>query len=128
MTLDVRQRTDPTFLLLPLAMMVCLASVAWCDEPAERRRAQLLEQMRDLAGKTEVACAAEGTPPVFNKTPVFRYDDQPRGFIDATMWVWTVEGRPLAFQKIEAKYHTKTNQPQWGFCFTSVSRETISAK
>jgi hypothetical protein len=44
------------------------------------------------------------------------------------MWVWTEDGRPVAFQKIEAKYHVENNQPQWGYCFTSVSPELLAVQ
>ncbi|HEX5445347.1 MAG TPA: hypothetical protein VFW87_16095 [Pirellulales bacterium] len=58
-------------------------------------------------------------------SPVFRYDDQPRHFIDATMWVWTDRGRPVAFEKIEAM---RQNEPAWGYCFTSVAEGLIEAQ
>ncbi len=36
---------------------------------------------------------------VLHPKPVFRYSDQPRFFYDATLWVWTVDGLPVAMQK-----------------------------
>jgi hypothetical protein len=98
------------------------------DDRSERRRAQLLDQMRTLAEQTHVAYVHDGPTLTLNKNPVFRYDDQPRRFIDATLWVWTDDGRPVAFQKIEAKYHVESDQPQWGYCFTSVSPELLAVR
>lgn len=96
--------------------------------PSEKHRAELLAQMKGVAQTTEVTIKGSSVKPELISTPVFRYDDQPRRFIDATMWVWTVGGRPVAVEKIEAMFHGDTDIPTWGYCFTSVSSELISAK
>jgi hypothetical protein len=54
--------------------------------------------------------------------PVFRYDDQPRRILDATLWVWMDGGRPVAFQKIEA---VDRGRPKWSFYSTSFSPQLI---
>lgn len=97
------------------------------DEDRERLRARLLEQMRGLASQSVVEFVDDraGGQPQFVDKPVFRYDDQPRRFIDATVWVWTHAGRPVAFQKIEARENVDTGAPQWGFCFTSLASQRI---
>jgi hypothetical protein len=81
--------------------------------------------MRTLAEETKILVGEQQRAAQLVENPVFRYDDQPRLFIDATMWVWTDGGRPVAFQKIEAKLHQSTGVPQWGYCFTSVSAENL---
>jgi hypothetical protein len=113
-----------------LAAMVMFASVCRTDEPNERQRAQLLAQMRSLAEHTKVQFAEGGRQPELVKDPAFRYDDQPRRFIDATLWVWTDQGRPVAFQKIEAVESGDNNpsSPHWQYCFTSVSSDLLSAE
>ncbi len=114
--------------MLAAALAVLGSSApAWGDEKTERRRTQLLAEMRALAEQSTVTYESGAAQPKLVEKPVFRYDDQPRRFIDATMWVWTDEGRPVAFQKIEAEYHVTTDQPQWGYCFTSVSENLIAA-
>jgi hypothetical protein len=95
------------------------------DEPAEGRRTQLLEQMRSLAEKTAVEYVSGTSQLKLVKEPVFRYDDQPRRFIDATMWIWTDGGRPVACQKVEAKLEFNTGEPLWGYCFTSLSADKL---
>lgn len=102
--------------------------VSHAQEKNERQRAQLLEQMRSLAQQTTVRFASGEREPELAKNPVFRYDDQPRRFIDATMWVWTDGGRPVACQKIEAKLHLDTSEPLWGYCFTSLSAEKLAVQ
>ena len=52
-------------------------------EKNERRRAQLLEEMRGLAQQTKVQLAKGESRIELVKEPVFRYDDQPRRFIGA---------------------------------------------
>src|SRR4051812_22881142 len=100
-----------------------LAAVAACGyaqdkAPSESHRAQYLSQMKVLAESTTVKFKSGQRKPNLLATPVFRYDDQPLRFIDATMWVWTDRGRPVAFEKIEAMIHRETGEAQWGYCFT----------
>src|SRR5215469_1687521 len=95
------------------------------DENRERQRAQLLEQMRARAEATSVRFQEGERQPKLTDAPVFRYDDQPRYFVDATMWVWTDRGRPVAFQKIEAMARAG---PEWGHCFTSVAEGLLTVK
>ena len=109
-----------------LAPVLLVGAMVRAEEPSERRREKLLAQMRSLAEETKVQI--DGEQPVAAesiKNPIFRYDDQPRRFIDATMWAWTNAGHPVAFQKIEARLHQNTSEPQWGYCFTSVAADKL---
>jgi len=107
---------------------VLLPCAALADDAREATRAKLLEQMRSLAQETKVEFAEGNSRVVFVDKPVFRYDDQPRRFIDATMWTWTHQGRPVAFQKVEAMEHQKTSAPLWGYCFTSLAEANLIAQ
>lgn len=111
-----------------ILLMLLIPLAAFADEKVERRRTALLEQMRSLAEQTELSYVEAKGKPELVKSPVFRYDDQPRRFIDATMWVWTDGGKPVAFEKVEAKYHVESNKPEWGYCFTSVTPEFVAVK
>jgi hypothetical protein len=51
--------------------------------------------------------------------PVFRYSDEERAIPDATLWVWTRNARPVAFQKVEGNNHGGGRQ--WTICFASLS-------
>jgi hypothetical protein len=55
--------------------------------------------------------------------PVFRYSDEERAIPDATLWVWTRDGRPVAFQKIEGNNHG--GGQAWTICFASLSEGLI---
>ena len=114
--------------LLSASAMLLLLGAALADEPAGRRRDALLTQMRELAEQTKVEMQDSGSQAELIPSPVFRYDDQPRRFLDATIWAWTNQGYPVAFQKIEAKLHQSTGEPQWGYCFTSLSEEKLAVQ
>jgi len=117
--------------LIGCAWVGLTALPALADEPDPkkeqlgRRREALLSEMRTLAGQTDVAYASGSGDITLHQQPVFRYDDQPRRFIDATMWIWTDGGRPVACQKIEAKYELNRGDALWGYCFTSLSADLL---
>jgi hypothetical protein len=109
-----------------LALGIALAcSASTADEPAQARREKLLTQMRELAEQTKIEIARSDCRPELVNSPVFRYDDQPRRFIDATVWAWTSQGYPVAIQKIEARLNQSTGQPEWGYCFTSLTEDKL---
>ena len=82
---------------LPLTIgLLVTAGQAMAEDGTDAVREKLLAEMRRLAEKTEVKLANQGELPELVTNPVFRYADQPRRFIDATVWVWTREGRPVA--------------------------------
>jgi hypothetical protein len=111
-------------------LAIALSAIAAADDKAVRveRRAELLKQMKGLAEASDVRFADTDKPAKLVAAPVFRYDDQPRRFIDATMWIWTDGVRPVACQKVEARWHFDTNKPEWGYCFTSLSPDLIAAR
>jgi len=114
-----------TAFALCLAALVVASEVAdadpapTADQRLEQRRTQRLEEMRGLARSTNVRYQKGSREPVLLDSPVFRYDDQPRRFLDATVWAWTDNGRPVAFQKIEAMPR------QWQFCFTALATDLV---
>ena len=58
--------------------------------------------------------------------PVLRYSDEEHRIPDATLWVWTNEGRPVAFQKVEGNDHG--GGQQWTICFASLSEGLVNVK
>ncbi|MGI8982559.1 MAG: hypothetical protein ACR2FY_25280 [Pirellulaceae bacterium] len=106
-----------------LAILVPLFGTA--DDERDARRVKMLEQMLTVARGTKVAFA-EGTGEVsLVEKPTFRYDDQPRRLIDATVWTWMYDGRPIAFQKIEA---LDRDSKQWQICFTSLAEHPLQVQ
>jgi len=108
--------------------VLVLAAGLAAQEPRQGVRAELLTQMRALAEQTKVTYESGTRQPKLAEQPVFRYDDQPRRFIDATVWAWIDGGRPVAFQKVEASIDDVTGMAKWGYCFASLSENRIAAE
>jgi hypothetical protein len=108
---------------IALAVVLCWATSILLAETPPAAREAMLEQMRALAKETRIGVVDSQDSVELVNSPVFRYDDQPRRFIDATLWAWTVQGRPVAFQKIEAVEYGDAKAPSstWQYCFASMS-------
>src|SRR5581483_7830029 len=88
---------------MPLVVLLfTLPSLAFSEDQNDNAKSMLLADMRSLAKGTSVHYKKREGKIEFRDFPILRYDDQPRRFLDATMWVWTDSGRPVAFEKIEA--------------------------
>lgn len=95
-------------------------------EPLSKPGAERLESMRSIARGIVVEDEEAKAPLKLRDEPVFRYSDQPRGFIDASLWVWMQDDRPAAFQKIEVI--ERGDLRQWGYCFGSFSEHELSVR
>jgi len=107
------------------------------DQPAAEsdaiaaRRAARLANMKRLAVQIQMRQADAEVKPYFeiSPDPLFRYSDQPRGFVDATLWAWGTKGatgRPAVLAKVEAAI-TPANEPYWHFCVVSLADELVTA-
>ncbi len=113
--------------LLLTAALLTSFGISLAEEGSSLTREKLLSQMRSRAEQTKVAFAEGVRGPQLARNPVFRYSDQPRRFIDATMWVWTDKGRPVAFQKIEAVDYGDPPRAAalWQTCFASTALDRL---
>lgn len=98
---------------------------------AKEQRAARLMAMRVLAGKFEMQGSTTEDKEHFDLRvdPIFRYSDQPRGFVDATLWAWAPPGstgRPAVIAKVEAAV-SQSNVPYWHFCVVSLADELVTA-
>ena len=66
------------------------------EKPDERLAEKRLEVMRDYARGLKFRAAVRDWPTQVEPTPIFRYDDQTRGYVDGTVWRLGAKGRPLA--------------------------------
>jgi hypothetical protein len=84
--------------------------------------------MRERAEAVEVQVAGSERLPAarFVSEPLFRYSDEPRRIVDATLWCFEQDGRPAALLKIE-KYATAPRNQPWLYCLASLSTELIRA-
>lgn len=100
-------------------------------EPAIRQRAERLQEMRAKVAQFSLARSKTGDDKSIHlrPDPIFRYSDQPRGFLDATLWAWETaggSGRPVAIAKVELAID-ETKTPFWQFCIASLADEPITA-
>lgn len=59
--------------------------------------------------------------------PVMRYSDSLRGFRDATLWLWTANGRPVAIEKVE-DLRNADKAPRWLTCMATLAPEKIETR
>ena len=112
-----------------LCLMVLLAAERQtrCEDGSERddakkQRAAMLERMRKRAASAKVYQLVDGKriEATLVRDPLMRYDDQPNRFYDATLWIWTSNGRPVAVCKIEDHRPVKGGA-LWMNCLGSLS-------
>jgi hypothetical protein len=114
-------------IVLLWALIIVSAPLPATDDPPPEPEALKLERaarllkMRALAGQFDITSAAGDDSPQLELRgePLFRYSDQPRGFLDATLWAWGPPGRPAAVAKVEAALNGKV--PYWQYCVASLA-------
>ncbi len=124
-----------------IVLIWCFVVASWgaraddADEDADKQAAQARKErftnyMRDFAESTAIRLAAvNGEPEQTAKLvpqPVFRYSDEERFIPDATLWVWTRDARPVAFQKVEGNNHG--GGQMWTICFASLSEGLLNVR
>jgi hypothetical protein len=105
-------------------------TAALADDKSDASERQALRQeLRRRSEETEVYEIRGGAQVAgqWVAEPLFRYSDQPRDILDAAVWTWLVDGRPIAFQKVEAYRDGPTNSKRI-YCLTSLSPGRISAE
>jgi hypothetical protein len=76
------------------------------DQPDKRDLArQRLEIMASRIKSLAVSSTGADFPDRMKTTPLFRYDDETRGYVDGTIWRLGEQGRPLAI--VTAELHPK---------------------
>jgi hypothetical protein len=95
-------------------------------EQAKESTERLANMRRRAEGTRVVAITGDRRDEIpMRSEPVFRYADQPRGIVDATLWVWGEPGRPVVLQKVEYFPPTPTN---WTYCLASLSSGLVGAE
>jgi hypothetical protein len=96
-------------------------------ESGKAQREARLAEMRERAEAFEVVVAGQREPARLRAEPLFRYSDQPRGFVDATLWGWGKMGRPMVLAKVEMAV-TAGGRPFWQFCMASMADGPLEVK
>lgn len=117
---------------LALVLSLLLGGMASSDDEKEAQAAKrkdrsekLLNFSRTYSENTRVVVHANGKEQVgeLKVEPVMRYSDEPRFISDATLWVWSVNSRPVAIQKVEV--NDLVAVPLWTICFGSFSESNL---
>ena len=110
----------------PIGLFVLWLCVPLCADGDEKQeREQRLRGMRLRAEATMVTELLDDGPAKGKLVaePLFRYKDEPRDILDATLWAYGTPGRPVALEKIEVY----RKQARWFHCMTSLSEALIEA-
>jgi hypothetical protein len=94
-------------------------------QEADERSRLFADWMREYAEGTTIAVVGRDDRSDIQlvPNPIFRYSDQPQLIPDATLWVWTRNSRPIAFQKVEG--NDFGGGQAWTICFDSLSEELL---
>lgn len=115
-------------LLMVLIVLSSQLTAVTTDEPTEAAadRQAILKQMRAAVGaiKLQETIGEKHSPTQLVAEPLFSYSDEQRRIRNATMWVWTAEGRPVSLMKLERYAHPQPER-QWLFNVASVSPNLI---
>ncbi len=123
--------------VIPSLSLICVLSlllgglISADDEKAAQdakrkdRAEKLLKFSRTFSENTRVAVLVNGKEQVgeLKAEPVMRYSDEPRFISDATLWVWSLNSRPVAIQKVEV--NDLVAIPLWTICFGSFAETNV---
>lgn len=118
----------PLIVLATAAMPQAQEHTTGKDDASKSKGDMLLAAMRAQAEQFTVEQTindkAEEVP--LCADPVFRYSDQPRGFVDATFWRWGKKGRPIVLVKVEAC--ESDTHAFWQHCVVSLAEHPVEVK
>jgi hypothetical protein len=100
------------------------------DEPADKTNlaAARLDVMRARAESIVFTSPVPGFPVRLNAAPVFRYDDETRGYVDGTVWRLGDSGRPLAIITTELHPNYLGGGPRVVYDFLCLTDRRFTAK
>jgi hypothetical protein len=113
--------------------LVCIAPVVAADEsdetPAQRDIAkQRLEVMTSRIEDIVISSRDPGIPKQMQMSPLFRYDDETRGYVDGTVWRLGEKGRPLAIITAELHPHYLNGGPRVVYDLLSLTDRPFTAR
>jgi len=115
------------------ASFLCIATALAADEreetPAQRDIArQRMEVMTSRIESIVVSSRDPGVPRQLQMTPLFRYDDETRGYVDGTVWRLGEKGRPLAIITAELHPNYLSSGPRVVYDFLSLTDRPFTAR
>lgn len=117
------------FLLL---LFFALPSSAYSETAEEEKKVQreaMLKLMKQKIEGTKVSLLSDGQEVKADliARPIFRYSDSARFILDATLWAWTKNGRPVAVCKMEGMrgFAAAPDKPRWLYNLSSFSSDGL---
>lgn len=98
------------------------------ESPTASKAAAAIRVMHDEVAKLRLSVerGKEKKTAELKPEPILRYTDPQREFPDATLWVWTVDGRPAGFSKLEQC--TNAGKPYWQYCLSSTNDDHLAVR
>jgi hypothetical protein len=98
------------------------------DRAADAKLQQLADESRKRADGIQVSVTVGNRTmkATLHRNPLMKYTDVPRLIDMATLWVWQVEGRPVALGKVEA--YRREGCRRWLYCCASTSTGLVEAR
>lgn len=107
--------------LIIVLMLMPLAAIA-ADDATDSKKAESLKGLRNKADEFSVSFVSNRKRLAkLRHDPLFRYSDQTQGYVDAAVWLWEVDGVPVALAKVE----DWKPKGLWQYCVVSLSPELI---
>ena len=110
-------------LIIALILMPFVATAA--DDATDARKAESaasLKRMRNKAAEFSVSFVSNRKRLAkLHHDALFRYSDQTQRYVDAALWLWEVDGVPVALAKVE-DWEPKG---MWQYCVASLSTDLI---
>ena len=98
------------------------------ETPAQREiEKRRMEVMTSRIEAIAISSRDAGIPRQMQMTPLFRYDDETRGYVDGTVWRLGEKGRPLAIITAELHPHYLNNGPRVVYDLLSLTDRPFTA-
>jgi hypothetical protein len=98
------------------------------QKPVDKKLQRLADDSRSRAEaiKVSVMVGDQATDATLHPEPLMKYTDIPRFIEMGTLWVWEVDGRPVAIGKVEV--HQLKEATRWLHCFSSTWTGLVDAR
>lgn len=99
------------------------------DAPDPQRSSAALIKMQGEMSKIKFAVIREKGKELWaelKSEPILRYTDPQRAFPDAGLWIWTIDGLPVGFSKLERLGNATA--PSWQYCLSVVNDDQVAVR
>lgn len=98
------------------------------EPPPNAKLQKLADESRSRAEDMQVSVAEDNrtTKATLHPNAIMKYTDVPRDIEMATLWVWHIEGQPVALAKVEA--YRRPGGTKWLYCFASLSTGLVESR